>query len=123
MMSSIIADNVKGWMEMASLVIELLAVVIIVAAIFYATARYLWQRSRRSLRSLDGDPYQQLKQHLGRSLMLGLEILVAATIVRTVALDDSLASVAVLGAMVMVRTFLGYALFVEVEGRWPWRSG
>lgn len=53
---------------------------------------------------------------------LGLEVLVAADIVHTVALKATLESVFVLGLLVLVRTFLSWALVVEMEGRWPWRS-
>jgi uncharacterized membrane protein len=63
-----------------------------------------------------------LKISLGRALLLGLEILVAADIVRTVALEASLESVAVLGLLVLIRTFLSWALVVEIEGRWPWQG-
>jgi uncharacterized membrane protein len=52
-------------------------------------------------------------------LLVGLELLVAADIIRTVALDPSLINVAILSALVLVRTFLGWTLTVEVEGRWP----
>ena len=58
---------------------------------------------------------------LGRTLLLGLEILVAADVVRTVALDPSLESVAVLGLLVLIRTFLSWSLEVEIENRWPWQ--
>ena len=64
---------------------------------------------------------QQLKIRLGKSLLLGLEILVAADIVRTVALEATIQSVSVLGLLVLIRTFLSWALVVEIEGRWPWQ--
>jgi uncharacterized membrane protein len=69
-----------------------------------------------------GERYDQLKSRLGRSLLMGLEILVAADIVRTVALEATLQSVAVLGLLVLIRTFLSWALVVEIEGRWPWQA-
>ena len=69
----------------------------------------------------EGDHYQNLKVSLGRALLLGLEILVAADIIRTVALEATLESVAVLGLLVLIRTFLSWALVVEIEGRWPWQ--
>lgn len=119
MIAAVIQERVNAWIQMASIAIEILAVAVIVAAILYAAVLYLWQSARRQHTE---DLYQQLKLRLGKSLLLGLEILVAATVVRTIALDDSLNSVAVLGAMVLVRTFLGYCLFVEVEGRWPWAA-
>jgi uncharacterized membrane protein len=67
-----------------------------------------------------GSRYQELKVRLGKALLLGLEILVAADIVRTVALEATLQSVLVLGLLVLIRTFLSWALVVEIEGRWPW---
>ena len=125
MLSSVIASSSTGglileWIEKAALAIEVLAVAIIVVAIFYATMRYLFQTV---LHPQVEDGYQQLKSSLGKSLLLGLEILVAADIVRTVALDSTLDSVAVLGLLVLIRTFLSWSLVVEIEGRWPWQSG
>jgi uncharacterized membrane protein len=111
--------EVLGWIEIAALVIEILAVAIIVVAIFYSTSRFLVQAAAR--RAI-GERYEQLKISLGRSLLLGLEILVAADIVRTVALEATLQSVAVLGLLVLIRTFLSWALVVEIEGRWPWQA-
>ena len=67
--------------------------------------------------------YRELRIRLGRALLLGLEVLVAADIIRTVALEATLESVAALGLLVLVRTFLSWALVVEIEGRWPWRPG
>jgi uncharacterized membrane protein len=59
---------------------------------------------------------------MGRSLLLGLEFLVAGDVVRTVALDPTLNNVAVLGLLVLIRTFLGWSLAVEIEGHWPWQT-
>ena len=110
--------RILEWIEYAALAIEILAVVIIVGAIFYAIGHYLFQGAfRAEYEAL----YKQLKVRLGRALLLGLEILVAADIIRTVALETTLQSVAVLGLLVLVRTFLSWALVVEIEGRWPWQ--
>lgn len=65
--------------------------------------------------------YRSYRSGLGRSILLGLELLVAADIVRTVAVTPSIESVMVLGAIVLVRTFLSFGLEVELEGRLPWR--
>lgn len=65
--------------------------------------------------------YRRLRQDLGRGILLGLELLVAADIIRTVAVSPTLASVLVLGVIVLIRTFLSFALEVELEGRWPWQ--
>ena len=113
-------DRILEWIEVAALAIEILAVLIIIVAIFYSMARYTFQAVFQAERKL-GDRSGQLKASLGRSLLLGLEILVAADVVRTVALEATLQSVAVLGLLVLIRTFLSWALVVEIEGRWPWQ--
>jgi len=110
---------VLTWIEYAALAIEVLAVVIIVVTIFIGMARY---SLKSILRPEEENRYQELKVHLGKSVLLGLEILVAADIVRTVALEATLQSVAVLGLLVLIRTFLSWALVIEIEGRWPWQS-
>jgi uncharacterized membrane protein len=116
--SSAIGDRILAWIEVAALAIEILAVAIIVVAIVYAVVRYLLKAAAHPESE---DRYLRLKVRLGRALLLGLEILVAADIVRTVALEATLESVAVLGMLVLIRTFLSWALVVEIEERWPWQ--
>src|SRR6266540_6092764 len=65
--------------------------------------------------------YRIVRGVFGRSILLGLEFLVAADIIRTVAVQPSLENVAVLGLIVLIRTFLSFSLEVEIDGRWPWR--
>ena len=65
--------------------------------------------------------YRVVRTVFGRSILLGLEFLVAADIIRTVAVQPSLENVAVLGLIVLIRTFLSFSLEVEIDGRWPWR--
>ena len=65
--------------------------------------------------------YPLFRRHLGRSILLGLELLVAADIIRTVAVTPTLASVAVLAVIVIIRTFLSFSLELEITGRWPWQ--
>ena len=64
-----------------------------------------------------------LRSSLGRAILLGLEFLVAADIINTVAVQPTLASVAVLAGIVAIRTFLSFSLETEIEGRWPWQRG
>jgi uncharacterized membrane protein len=64
--------------------------------------------------------YRSVRRGLGRSILLGLEILVAADIIRTVAIEPTLESVAVLGGIVLIRTFLSFSLEVELNGAFPW---
>jgi len=65
--------------------------------------------------------YRTVRTVFGRSILLGLEFLVAADIIRTVAVQPSLENVAVLGLIVLIRTFLSFSLEVEIDGGWPWR--
>ncbi len=123
MLASLITSAPAGewilfWIEWVSLIIEVVAVFIIVIAIINALSRYVF---RVFFHPREGDHYQALKISLGKALLLGLEILVAADIIRTVALEATLNSVAVLGILVLIRTFLSWALAVEIEGRWPWQ--
>ena len=67
--------------------------------------------------------YRTVRAVFARSILLGLEFLVAADIIRTVAVQPSLENVAVLGLIVLIRTFLSFSLEVELEGRWPWAGG
>ena len=68
------------------------------------------------------DTYRRYRQQLGRSILLGLELLVAADIIRTVAVTPTLTSVAVLAGIVLIRTFLSFSLELEITGRWPWQT-
>jgi len=66
--------------------------------------------------------YRSLRSFVGRSILLSLEILVAADLIRTVAVDPSLENVGVLAIIVLIRTALSFSLDIEIEGRLPWRS-
>lgn len=74
------------------------------------------------LRRKTGVVYRVFREQLGRSILLGLEFLVAADIIRTVAITPSAGSVAVLGGIVLIRTFLSFSLQLEVTGYWPWQA-
>jgi uncharacterized membrane protein len=62
-----------------------------------------------------------LRATFGRSILLGLEILVAADLIRTIAVEPTLDNLAVLGVLIVLRTFLSFSLEVEIDGRWPWQ--
>lgn len=119
-MSASSPSGIRGWIEAASLGIEIVATLIIVVAIVYATALYL-DHFLPTTDKAGGEAFRQYKIRLGRALLLALEILVAADIVRTVALEPTLQSVSVLGLLVVIRTFLSWSLVVELEQRWPWQ--
>jgi len=109
--------NIRDWIEIAAKFIEALAVVLMVGFIVIGTAKWLFLSGRRIEKA-----YERYRVHVGKALLVGLELLVAADIIRTVALDLTPLSIATLAALVLVRTFLGWTLSVEVEGRWPWQK-
>ena len=98
--------------------IEVAGVAIIVAGALVATAAFL----RRGPATGWAQAYRRYRADLGRGILLGLELLVAADIIGTVAATPTLRSLAVLGLIVLIRTFLSFSLEVEIEGRLPWRA-
>ncbi len=106
----------REWIELTSLGIESLAVTIIVGSIVFGSVRFLVHLLHKAT-----NPYRAYKELLGRTLLLALEFLVAADVIRTVALDPSPRNIGVLGALVAIRTFLSWSVVVEIEGRWPWQ--
>lgn len=106
--------------KLLALLIEYLAVAIIAGMVGFSTIKYfLFLAIKRNTPSVN---YREYKHSLGETLLLGLEILVAADVIRTVALEPTFQNIAALGLLVVVRTFLGWALVVEIEGRWPWQQ-
>jgi uncharacterized membrane protein len=95
-------------------VVGVLAIVLGAALAAVRTARW------RGRLSPEASPYLAFRQDLGRAILLGLEFLVAADIIRTVAVAPTLDGVLVLALVVLVRTILSFSLQVELEGRWPW---
>jgi uncharacterized membrane protein len=106
----------RGLIEIAAQGIEALAVAIIVIAILHGSMRFLLNVTNNP-----DEAYERYKNHLGKGLLLGLEFLVAADVVRTVVLEPTLQNVMILGLLVVIRTFLSWSLVVEIEGTWPWR--
>src|SRR6478609_7782829 len=107
----------REWIEMSSEGIQALAVVIIVVSIVFGFVRYVLELVKRTPSS-----YSAYKRLLGRSLILALEILVAADVIRTVLLDLTAQGLETLASLVVIRTFLSWSLVVELEGHWPWQS-
>jgi uncharacterized membrane protein len=94
--------------------IEIFGVLIIVTGIAWSTYRQLRQR----ISEQESEVY---KIRIGRSLLLGLEVLVAADIVKTIAHELTAMSLILLAGLVLVRTFLSWTLVLEIDGRWPWQ--
>jgi uncharacterized membrane protein len=104
----------NGWIHFVGICIEIFGVFIIVVGIAWSTLLcVLWRKYDQ--------PYDEYKIRIGRSLLLGLEILVAADIVKTIAIELTFTSLGLLAGLVIVRTFLSWTLILEIEGRWPWQ--
>ncbi len=107
------------WVGRGADVIEAIAVVLILGYILSATFEWFLRSLLR--RQFTLEHYDKYRAALGRAMLLGLEILIAADVVRTAALDPTLANFGALGVLVAVRTFLSWSIVVEIEGRWPWQ--
>jgi len=116
-------SDIVYWIDKAAWAIEILAVVLIVGGVFTYTGRYLYFRLRNRNTANENAWYRDYKHGIARWLLLGLEILVAADVIRTIALTPTLESIATLGLLVLVRTFLSWSLEVETDGKWPWQKG
>ena len=103
--------------EMVGQVIDAAGVAAIVIGTVAATVLAGWRLLHR-----EPGVYRQFRRFLGRSILLGLELLVAADIIKTVAVRPTLNDIAVLAAIVAIRTFLSWSLELEISGRWPWQK-
>ena len=99
-------------------VVEAVGAGIMVAGGFGSFVVFAWQVRYPATAQ---ESYHRLRRNLGRSILLGLEVLIVADIVRTIIVDPTIESVAVLGIIVVIRILLSFALEVEIDGIWPWR--
>jgi len=111
---SALEPAVNNWIHLVGTGIEIFGVFIIVVGIIWSTLLFVHARAEK----WQYDPY---KIRIGRSLLLGLELLVAADIVKTIAIELTFTSLGLLAGLVVVRTFLSWTLVLEIDGRWPWR--
>ena len=98
--------------------IELMGVAVICLGILYSTGLYLTRLTNRSEHKASFENY---RANLGRGILLGLELLVAADIIFTITSELTWESVGLLGMVVLIRTFLSFSLETEIEGTLPWR--
>jgi uncharacterized membrane protein len=115
-----LTEGAAEWIEIAAIFVEVVAVIIILYALIFGTIRFIVFTFQRKMTSTER--FIQYKHGLARVLLLSLEILVAADVIRTVALEPTLRNILGLGLLVVIRTFLSWSLVVEMEGHWPWQS-
>jgi uncharacterized membrane protein len=98
--------------------IELAGIFALLAGGLLATGAFVREVLRRRI----AGAYEDYRANLGRAILLGLEILIIADIIGTIAVEPNLENLSVLGLIVLIRTFLSFALEVEITGRLPWRA-
>ena len=113
------SQMITPFAEWCAALAEALGVGMIIALSLLALGSGAVERVRGGRRE---DVYRHVRCRVGRGILLGLEFLVAADIIHTVAINLTLKSVGVLACVVAIRTFLSFALEVEITGKWPWQG-
>jgi uncharacterized membrane protein len=111
--------NFTETVELVGKAVDLAGVFVIVLGVLISSGVFLLRAHRTNDYQ---SAYVDYRRRLGRGLLLGLELLVAGDIIRTIAVNPSLESVAVLAVIVLIRTFLSFALELEISGRFPWQK-
>ena len=114
-------ESLAGLEGTISLAIRFVGTAIETFGVFIIVAGIAWSTLHGVFSGVTAGAYDRYKTSIGRSLLLGLEVLVAADIVKTIALDLTFTSLGLLAGLVVVRTFLSWSLFLEIEGHWPWQ--
>jgi uncharacterized membrane protein len=109
-------ETLHTFIEFGATGIDAMAVALILGTFLWASVRFFVQARRGT-----ANAYPRYKTFLGRALSLGLEFLVAADVIRTVGVAPTFRNIALLGAIIVIRTALSWSLVVEMEGRWPWQ--
>jgi uncharacterized membrane protein len=109
---------ISGWIETVGSALDVVGVALIALGLLISASRYL----AAYVGGAEIDAFRRLRQDIGRAILLGLEVLVAADIIRTVAVTPTVESVLILAGIVAIRTVLSLSLQVEVEGRFPWQA-
>ena len=109
-------DTFSHIIEVIGSVMDGLGVLVLIVGALYSMSAFLFRR-----RVGADDPYQSCRKNMGKAILLGLELLVAADIIRTVVVSPTIENVLTLGLVVLIRTFLSLSLQLEIEGKLPWQ--
>jgi uncharacterized membrane protein len=104
------ARTIAEWIEYIAIFAIATAVLVALVAGVVAVAGRSWNHA-----------FEVFKRYIARGLLIGLDLLIAGDIIKTVTVEPTLENVLILGLLVVIRTFLSWALVLEVEGRWPWQ--
>jgi uncharacterized membrane protein len=110
-------EILKLYISYITEIVEFIGVLTMFFGAAYALLRFLIFIPKK-----EADNYTKLRQAMGKSILLGLEILIAADIMATVVTDPTISSVSTLGLIILIRTFLSISLQVELEGKFPWQK-
>ncbi len=110
-------EDIRIYIDYVSKITEAIGVLVIFFGSIFSIGKFIFAKKNKNIKT-----YTELRQAVGRSILLGLEMLIAADIMATVVTDPTLQSVSVLGLIVIIRTFLSLSLQVELEGRFPWQK-
>jgi|SRR5690606_15494151 len=110
-------ETIHTLIEWTAMAIEIIGILIIIVGAAVSLGRFLLKKQGEDFRS-----FQIIREELGRAILLGLEFLVAADIILTVVFDASFENILKLGLIVLIRTFLSFALEIEIEGKLPWKQ-
>ena len=106
-------EHFRHIMDIIGTGVDAIGVLIIVVGALIALFRLLTRKNPNG--------YKQFREDFGRAILLALEFLVAGDIIRTVVVAPTMENVAVLGLLVLIRTFLSFSMQLEIDGRWPWQ--
>ena len=112
-------ESIEPFAELCAAIMEIMGISVIILVAAYALIRWAVQALRPDE---EGKRFHQIRQRLGSGILLGLEFLVAADIIHTVAVELTFKTVGVLAIIVFIRTFLSFTLEVEITGHWPWQK-
>lgn len=115
-----IGETILEIIEVLIFFIELLVALFLAYAVFASFFQFIFLK--KTEKTPEEKRFQKVRHKLAHSLLLGLEMLIAADIIQTVVLESSSESILMLGLLVLIRTFLSWSLTIEIEGRWPWKG-
>ena len=110
-------EHIEIYIDYIARIVESVGVLTMLIGIIVALVRYIFK-----IKQSDKSAYVVLRQGIGKAILLGLEILIAADIIATVVTEPTLKSVSILGLIVLIRIVLSLSLQVELEGRFPWQA-
>jgi uncharacterized membrane protein len=107
--------------ELARMVAEAIEIIAIAVIAISVLAAMVGAGIKRARDSWDA-AFAVFKTYMARGLLVGLDLLIAADIIKSVTLDPTLENIVGLGLLILIRTFLSWALILEATGRWPWQK-